>query len=157
MYLLGCLIDISHTTQFKLNSWNSPQKISLTAFAISVLVAQAKNTGFILDASIYLTPLMLLVRKPFWFYVVDAVIYHLDPPQDKKIYFPSCYEWCWQTILTYQPSSRFVSTDRVMLRKVTHSLAPTLDDITGPCLPVSELPIQLYKAFLTLYPGHCSK
>lgn len=99
-YLLGCLIDISHTTQRKRNSWNLSQENFTLVFAISVnsnsilLAAQAKNLGFILEASVYPTPLMSLVRKSFWFYVVDPVMYHRDPPQDRRICFPSYYEWC---------------------------------------------------------------
>lgn len=93
-HLLGCLIDISHTTQPKQNSWNPPQKTLRIAFAISVnsnyilLVAQAKNLRFTLDASIYLMLLISVVRKIIL--LLCSECYNIPPesPSGQKYFFP---------------------------------------------------------------------
>lgn len=89
-YLLGCLIDISHITGSKLKSWNPLQKrftyslCHLSEQQLYPSVAQTNILGVILDASIYFTYLIPSVKKSFCLYIVDAVIYRLDPPSGLK-------------------------------------------------------------------------
>lgn len=95
-HLLGFLIDISHTTWPKLNSWNPPQKTSLIAFAVSVnnnsilLVAQAKNLGFM--SQFTLCPSCHQWENPFDSMMLWCTIW--IPLQDRSIYPPSCNEQC---------------------------------------------------------------